>query len=40
LFFCVVCMLPPSVLTSSALTRSWCVPFNFKPSWYTWTLLP
>ena len=32
-------MLPPNILTSLAQTRSWCVPFNFKPSWYTWTLL-
>jgi hypothetical protein len=21
------------------INRSWCVPFNFKPSWLTWTLL-
>ena len=34
-----VCMLPPSILTSSAYARSWWVPFNFKPSWFTWTLL-
>ena len=24
---------------SPTKTRSWCVPFNFKPSWFTWTLL-
>ena len=34
-----VCMLPPSILTSSAQARSWCVPFHFKPSWFTGTLL-
>ena len=34
-----VCMLPPSILTSSAEARSWCVPFSFKPSWFTRTLL-
>ena len=37
--FTIVCMLPPIILTSSAQTKSWCVPFNFKPSWFTWTLL-
>ena len=38
-FFFIVCTLPPSLLTSSALTRSWCVPFNYMPSWFTWTLI-
>jgi len=33
------CTLPPTILTSSAQIRSQCVPFNFKPSWFTWTLL-
>ena len=30
-----VCTLPPSILTSSAQARSWCVAFSFKPSWFT-----
>ena len=38
-FFFIVCMLPPNLLTSSASTSSWCLPLNFKPSWFTWTLL-
>ena len=38
-FFCIVCMLPPSILTSLAWTRSWCVPLNFKPYCFAWMLL-
>jgi len=33
-FFFVVCTLPHKFKTISQ-TRSWCVPLNFKPSWYT-----
>ena len=29
-----VCMLPPNILSSA----QWCVPFNFKPFWFTWTM--
>ena len=38
-FSLTVYMLPPNTLTSSALTTSWCVPFNFKLFWFTWTVL-
>ena len=38
-YFFVVCTLPPNILKSSAWTKSWCVPFNFKPTRFTWTLL-
>ena len=38
-FFFTVCMLPPKILSSSTQARSWCVPFNFNPSWSTRTLL-
>ena len=38
-FFFTVCTLPQNILTSLAQTRSRRVPFNFKPSWFTWTLL-
>ena len=38
-FFFIVCTLPPNILTTSAWTWSCRVPFNFKPSWFTWTLL-
>ena len=38
-FSCIVCTLPSNILTSSEITRSWCVPFKVKPSWLTWTLL-
>jgi len=34
-----VCTVPPNILSSAAQTRSWCVPCNFRPSWFTWTLL-
>jgi hypothetical protein len=27
--FCIVYTLPPSILTSSAYTKNWCVPFNY-----------
>jgi len=37
-FFFIVCTLPPNIRTSSAWRRNWCVPFNFKPSWFNWTL--
>ena len=29
---CIVCTLPPNILTSSAPTISWSVQFNFRPS--------
>lgn len=35
--FFIVCMHLLSQWTSSAQTRSWCVPFNFNPSWFVWT---
>jgi len=38
-FFFMACMLPSNIVTSSELTKSRCTPFNFKPSWFTWTLL-
>jgi len=38
-FFFTVCTLPTNILTSSALTKSWCVLFNFKPSRFIWNLL-
>ena len=38
-FSFIICTLPSYILTSAALTRSSCVPFNFKPSWLAWTLL-
>jgi hypothetical protein len=34
-----VSMLSPNRFTSSALTSSWCVPFNFSPTWFSWTFL-
>jgi hypothetical protein len=37
-FFFLVCVFLPNILRS-AQTRNWCVPFNFKPFWFTWTLL-
>jgi len=38
-FFLIICMLPTNTITSSAWTKSLCVPFNCKPSSFTWTLL-
>ena len=38
-FLFIVCTLPPNILTSSAWIKSCCLPFNLKPSWFTWTLL-
>jgi len=35
----IVCTFPPNILISSAQNTSWYVPFNFKPSWFTWTPL-
>jgi len=39
LFFYIVYTLPPNILTSPGYTKRWWVPFNFKASWFTWTLL-
>jgi len=33
-FFLIVRTLPPNILTPSAQTRSWSVPFNSKPTWF------
>jgi hypothetical protein len=30
-------MLSPSRFTSLAQTSSWCVPFNFSPTWFSCT---
>ena len=38
-FFFIVRTLQPNILTPSALTKRWCVQFNFKPSRFAWTLL-
>ena len=38
-FFYIVCTFPPNLLISLAKSRSWLAPLNFKPSWFTWTLL-
>ena len=37
-FFSIVCTLPPNIIKSLALSRAWCAPYSFKPSWLTWTL--
>jgi hypothetical protein len=34
-----VSILSPGRFTSSAQTKSWCVPFNFSPTWFSWTFL-
>ena len=31
-----VFLLSPNTLSSSAKTTIWCVPFNFKPFWFSW----
>jgi hypothetical protein len=38
-FFFIVPMSSPSRSTSSAWSSSWCVPFNFSPTWFSWTFL-
>jgi hypothetical protein len=35
----VVFMFSPNILTSSAQTRSWCVPASSNPSRFSWTFL-
>jgi hypothetical protein len=37
--FFVVSMLSPSRFTSLVYARSRCVPFNFSPTWFSWTFL-
>jgi len=38
-FFSMILPFLPSIITSSAKTRSWCVPFNSNPSSFSWTFL-
>jgi hypothetical protein len=38
-FFFMAFVLSPSRFLSSAQTSSWCVPFNFRPTWFSWTFL-
>jgi hypothetical protein len=37
--FSLFCTLPSNILSSSAWTKSWCVTFNIKSYWFTWTFL-
>jgi len=38
-FFFMVYMFLPNIWTSSALTKSWCVPFSSNPSSFSWIYL-
>jgi hypothetical protein len=33
--FLIVCMLPPNINIININQKLKCVPFNFKPSWFT-----
>jgi hypothetical protein len=33
-FFFTLSTFDPTILTSSAQTKSWCVPFSFSPTWF------
>jgi hypothetical protein len=35
----IVSVLSPSRFASSAQAESWCVPFHFSPTWFSWTIL-
>jgi hypothetical protein len=37
-FFLMVSVFSPTMLTSSEYAERWCVPFNFSPSCFSWNL--